>query len=119
MSSGIMSGTHWGGRLGARPGWNSMSPCGSTLGGGTRAASSVVSEVCTLRGGVTCWGSALVKISASFLRAAFCLPPNVVSGLVGVGLRRVWVISTSAFFAASCEDILVKGYCCREKIRSV
>ena len=34
VSSGMMCGTCWGGHLGARPGWNFMSPCGSTLRGG-------------------------------------------------------------------------------------
>ena len=53
VSSGIMCGTHWGGRLGARTCWNIMSPCGSNLGGGAGAASGVVSGVCNLGGGVT------------------------------------------------------------------
>ena len=30
-SSGIMRVTHWGGCLGACPGWNCMSPCGPRL----------------------------------------------------------------------------------------
>ena len=108
MSSGMMHGTHWGGRLGARPGWNAMSPFGSTLGGVAGAAYVVVSGVFTLRGGVTCGAEALVNISESCLRAAVCLYPNVVSGLVGVGLRRVWVRSTDACVAASFEDSLGK-----------
>ena len=56
------------------------------------------SEVVSLVG-----GAALVNISASFLIAAFCLSPNVVSGLVGVGLRRAWVRSADACVAASFE----------------
>ena len=88
MSSRIMCGTRWVGHLGARPGWNAMSPFVSTLGGGVGAASGVLSGVCTLGGGVTCGGAALVNISASCLRAAVCLSPNAVSGLVGFGLRR-------------------------------
>ena len=52
--------------------------------------------------------SVLVKISVSCLRGAVCLSPNVVSGLVGVGLRRVWVRSTSACVAAPFKDIIDK-----------
>ena len=66
MSSGIMYGMRWGGRLGALPGWNAMSPCGSTLRGGTGDTSDVVSWVFTLGGGVTCGGAVLMKISAIF-----------------------------------------------------
>ena len=106
--SGIMSGTRWGGLLCVHPSWNVMSPCGSTLVGVAGAASAVVSGVCTLIGGVTCWGAALVEISANFLRADVCLSPNVVIGLVGVGLRRAWVSSAAACVAASSEDIIGK-----------
>ena len=56
MSSVIMSGTCWVGRLGDHPGWNAMFPCGSTLGGGAGRVSGVVSGVCTLGGGVNCEG---------------------------------------------------------------
>ena len=51
-----MCGTRSGGRLVARPGWNVMPPCGSTLGGGAGAAPGVVSGVYTLGGGVTSGG---------------------------------------------------------------
>ena len=88
VSSSIMCGTFWDGCLGTLPGWIVISPCGSTLGGGSGATSGVVSRVFTLGGGVTCGGSALLNIYASFRSAAVCLFPNVVSGLVGVGLRR-------------------------------
>ena len=88
MSSGIICGTRWGGSLGACPGWNAVSPCGSTLGGVSGAAYGVVSGVCTPGGGVTCGVKDLVNISVSFLRAAVCLSHNVVSGLVGIWLRR-------------------------------
>ena len=103
MSSGIMCGARWGGCLGARPGWNGISTCGSTLGGGAGSTSDVVSGVCTLGGGVTCGWCALVNISASFRSAAVCLSPNVVRGILGVGLRRTWVRYTAACFAASLE----------------
>ena len=85
-----------------------MYPYSSTLGGGAGAASEVVSESCTLGGGVTCGGAALVNISVSCLRAAFCLSPNAVSGLVGVELRKAWVSSMATCVAASCEDSLGK-----------
>ena len=103
-----MCGTRWGVHLVARSGWNVMSPCGSTLGGGTGAAYGVVSGVCTLVGGVTCVEAALLNISASFRSAAVCLSPNVVSGLAGVGLRRTWFRSMSACVSESLEDILGK-----------
>ena len=108
VSSGIMCGTCWGGRLGARPGWNVMPPCGSTLGGGAGAAPGVVSGVYTLGGGVTSGGAALENISTSDLSANVCLSPNFVSGLVGVGFRREWVRSVAACVAASCGDSLGK-----------
>ena len=53
-------------------------------------------------------GAALVKIYVSCLRAAVCLSPNVVNGIVGVGLRRTWVMSTTACVAASFEESLGK-----------
>ena len=108
MSSRMMCVTRWGGCLGARPGWNVMSPCGPTLRGGTGAESGVVSGVCNLVGGVTCEGDALSKISASCRSAAVCLSPDVLSGIVGVGLRRAWVRSTAACVAESLEDIIGK-----------
>ena len=73
-----------------------MSPCGSTIRGGKGEASGVASG----GGGVTCGGGAtLLNISASCLRASVSLSPNVVSGLVGVGLRRKWVSSAAACVA--------------------
>ena len=100
VSSGMMCDTHWGGCLGARPGWNIMYPCGSTLGGSAGAAYGVVSGACTLRGGVTCGGAALVNISVNLRSADVCLSPKVVSGLLGVGLRRKWVRSAVECVAA-------------------
>ena len=85
VSSRIMCGTRWGGHLGACLFWNFISTCGSTLRGGAGDASGVVSGVFTLGAGITCGGAALVKISTSYLSADFCLSPNVVSGIVGVG----------------------------------
>ena len=52
----MMSGTYWVGRLGDHPGWNVMSSCGSTVGGGAGGVSGVVSGVCTLGSGVNCEG---------------------------------------------------------------
>ena len=37
-----------------------------------------------------------------------CLYPNAVSGILGIGLRRVWVRSADACVAASLEDTLGK-----------
>ena len=37
-----------------------------------------------------------------------CLYPNAVSGILGIGLRRVWVRSVDACVAASLEDTLGK-----------
>ena len=59
VSSGIMCGKCWFGRLGARPGWNVMSQCRSTLRGGEGAASGVISGICTLGDGVTSGGGKL------------------------------------------------------------
>ena len=47
-----------------------------------------------------------MNISSIFQSAAFCLYPNVVSGLVGVGLRRDLVRSVAACVAASLEESL-------------
>ena len=47
-------------------------------------------------------------ISESCLSAAVCLSPNVVSGLVGVGLIRVCVRSAAAYVDASCGNSLGK-----------
>ena len=49
-----------------------------------------------------------MRIYASCLSDAVCLSPNVVIGLVRVGLRRVWVRYTSVCVASSCEDSLDK-----------
>ena len=79
---------------------------GTTLGCGAGAASVVVSWVCTLSGGVTCGEADLLKISASLRSADVCLSPSVVSGILGVRLRRVWVRYADACVAASLEDSL-------------
>ena len=52
-------------------------------------------------------GAALLNISASFLRAAVCLYPSDVIGLVGVGSRREWARSAAACVAKSFDEILV------------
>ena len=49
-----------------------------------------------------------MNISASCLGAAICLSPNVVSVLVGFGLRRAWVRSMAACVASSFEESLGK-----------
>ena len=107
VSLGMMWVACRGAYLGARPGKNDMSPCGSTLGGFSGATSDVSYGVVTLRGGVTCGGGGgLLKISDSCLRATVCFPPNSVSGIVGVGLRGAWVRSETACVAASFDEIL-------------
>ena len=47
-----------------------------------------------------------MNISSIFWSASFCLYPNVVSGLVGVGLRRDLVTFVAACVAASLEKSL-------------
>ena len=108
MSSGIMCGTRWGGRLGVHPGWNVISLCGSTVVRGAGAAADIIYGVCTLRGGITSGGESLVKISVSCLSSAVCLSPNVVIGIVVVGLSTLWVRSAAACVAPSCEDSIGK-----------
>ena len=115
VSLGMMWVACRGAYLGARPGKNDMSPCGSTLGGFSGATSDVSYGVVALRGGVTCGGSDLLKMSASFWSYAACLSPDVMSGIVGVGLRRVWVRSAAACVAKSLEDILGKVSVARKK----
>ena len=51
----------------------------------------------------------MLKISESCFRAAVCLLPCVVSGLVRFGLKREWLRSASAFVAASFEEIIGNG----------
>ena len=50
----------------------------------------------------------MVKISVSFRSAAVCLSPYFASGIVGVGLRREWVMPTDECVATSSEDSLGK-----------
>ena len=88
---------------------------GTTLGGGAGDDSVVVTGVCTLRGGVTYGGSALLKISVIFWSATVCLSTSVVSGLVGVMLRRAWVMSAAACVAESLEDSLENVSVARKK----
>ena len=49
-----------------------------------------------------------MNISEIFMRAAVCLSPNSVSGLVGVRLSRAWVIPEDACVATYFEEILGK-----------
>ena len=115
-----MWGARCGGSLGDCPVWKEMLPCGSTLGCGAGDTSRVSSGLFTLSGGmgefcccglsliggVTCGGADMLKISASCFRAAVCLLPNAVSGLVGAGLRRAWVSSTAACVAPYVDEII-------------
>ena len=48
----------------------------------------------------------MVNISASFLRVAVFLSPNSVSGVVGIGLRRVWVRSVATCIASSFDNTI-------------
>ena len=106
MSSGMICGARWGDCLGTRPVRNDFSPCVSTLGGDTGAASGVSSGIFTLGGDVTCGGAALLEVSDSYLKADFLFSPDILSGLVGVGLRRAWVRSVAESFAASFGEVL-------------
>ena len=47
-----------------------------------------------------------MKISASFFSTTISLSPNVVIGLVGVGLRRTWVRSEATCVDASFDKII-------------
>ena len=51
-------------------------------------------------------GAAMLNISASGFRAAVCLSPNVVSGIVGVWLMRVCMRSTAACVSTYFDDII-------------
>ena len=51
-------------------------------------------------------GAAILNMSESCFRTAVCFPPSVVSGTVGVRLRRTWVRSSSACVVAYFYDIL-------------
>ena len=118
-----MWGARCGGSLGDCPVWKEMLPCGSTLGCGAGDTSRVSSGLFTLRGGmgefcccglsliggVTCGGADMLKISASCFRAAVCLLPNAVSGLVGAGLRRSWARLEFACVVTFSEDIVGNG----------
>ena len=101
-----MSGTCWVCRLGDHPGWNVMSPCGLTIRVATGGVSGVVSGVCTLGGGVNYKGLTWRIFPSIFRSAAFCLYPNVVSGIVGIGFRMDLVRSVAACVAASLEESL-------------
>ena len=60
--------------------------------------------------------AALLNIYASCLRASVCLSPNVVSGLVGVRLRRAWVRYMAACVDTSFEESLGKVSVARENM---
>ena len=106
VSLGMIQSTRWCESLVAPHDWNYILPCGSTLWGGAGDAFGVASGVFTLGGGVTCGGGTMLNISASGFRAAVCLYPNVVSGVVGVGLIRVWMRSAAACVSASFDEII-------------
>ena len=92
---------------------------GSTLEGGSGAASGFAYGVFNLGGGVTCGATAMFQIYKSCLRAAVCFYPKVMSGIVGVGLRRAWVRSSSTCVAAYFDEIPGNVRVAWEKIRSV
>ena len=48
----------------------------------------------------------MLNISVRFLGAAVCLSLNVVSRIVGVGLRRMWARSASACVSAYFDEII-------------
>ena len=79
---------------------------GSTLEGGSGAASGFAYGVFNLGGGVTCGATAMFQIYTIFLRAAVCFYPKVMSGILGVGLRRAWVRSLTTYVAPSFDVIL-------------
>ena len=120
VSSGMVWGAHWGGRLGACTGWNDMFPSGSTLGSGAGATPRVASGVYTLGGGVGDFcccnnvvitgsyggGVAIFRISANCFKDAVCLFTSVVSGIVGVGLRGACISSTATFVSFYYDEIL-------------
>ena len=106
VSLGTIWGVCWGDSLRARPGWNDISLCGSTLRGGAGDASGVAYGIFNLGGGVTCGGEAMLNIWACCFRAAVFLSPNVMSGIVGVGLRRAWVRVATACVAVFLMKLL-------------
>ena len=73
---------------------------------GAGDASGVASGLFALGDGVTCGGAAMLNISPSCFRVAFCLYPDGVSGLVGFGLKRVWVRSVVECFSVSFDEII-------------
>ena len=60
----------------------------------------------TFEFGITCGGAVMLNISVSCFRVSVCLSPNVVSRILGVGLRRTLVSSEAAFVDASFDEIL-------------
>ena len=48
----------------------------------------------------------MVNISVSCFKAAVCLYPNVVSGLVEVGLRRAWERLSTKCVVTSFDEII-------------
>ena len=48
----------------------------------------------------------MVNISVSCFKAAVCLYPNVVSGLVEVGLRRAWARLLAKCVVTSFDEVI-------------
>ena len=82
-----------------------MSLCGSNIGGGAGTAFRFASRVFSLGGGLTCGGASMLNISLSCYRDTVYLCSNFVYGLVGIGLRRVWMRSAAAYVDEYFDDI--------------
>ena len=61
----------------------------------------------------------MLKISVIFFRTAVCLSPNAVSVILGVGLKREWVMSTATCVATSFDDIIGNVWVSGKKICGV
>ena len=110
VSSGMMWCARCGSRLSACQVWNYMSPCEYTFRGGAEIGSGVASGVSKLGGGMggfcccvmsfvgvhICIEAAMLITSKSCFKVDFFLLTNAVSGIVGFGLKRVWVRSVAA-----------------------
>ena len=120
---GITCSSIWSVGITSHPVLIDMSPGGSTLRGGSGATYGVASGLSTLRsgvgssycsgflvvGGVACGGLPMLKISTIYFKACVWFLPSVVIGIVGVGLRRMVLRSSTAWVSASFDNIVGKG----------
>ena len=51
----------------------------------------------------------MLNIATRFLKAAVCLSPSCVSGIVGFRLRRDWVSTANTCISTFSDEILGKG----------